>query len=74
MLSIQYMRFTDQVMLDHLRGNASNGEIHVNYQRVANNLQCARNTVYRSVGRLQAAGHIERKSGNNRIGYTYRVK
>lgn len=73
-MNVLYMRFTDRVLLDHLKQVASNGEVHVIYEKVADSLQCARITVYRSVGRLRKTGHLEKTAGNNRVGYTYRVK
>lgn len=73
-LNVQFMKMTDRVVLDYLRENASGGEVHVVYEKLADSLQCARNTVYRSVGRLRTTGHIEMAAGNNRVGYTYRVK
>lgn len=74
MLNVAYMKLRDQVLMDHLRENAVEREVHVVYQKLADDLQCGRNTVYRSVNRLRSTGHLEIKAGNNRLGYTYHIK
>lgn len=73
MLSVDYMKMIDRVLLKHLRENAVNQEIHVIYRQVANDLMCSQPTVYRSVTRLRASGYLKPIAGSDSVGYTYQI-
>jgi biotin operon repressor len=72
-VELDYMRRTDQFVFDHLKQGSQNGEVHVVCLRIMSELQCGRNTVYRAIKRLRAAGHMKIVSGNNRTGYIYKL-
>lgn len=73
MLNVAYMKLVDRVLLDHLKQNAVNREVHVVYREVAGTLQISQPTVYRSMVRLRNEGHLQLTAGNDRIGYTYQI-
>lgn len=73
LLSVEYMKLTDRVLLEHFKKSAVENQVHVVYQKVADNLSLGRNTVYRSVNRLRAAGHLKMVTGSDSVGYTYQI-
>lgn len=63
----------DQEVYKWMQDRANCNEVHVVVCDLPDELKCGRNTVYRSIKRLQNAGYIMRLDGSRRTGYTYRI-